>query len=163
MSLRIRFAHASDSPLILEFIKELAEYEGMAQEVTATEADIYHSLFLEKQAKVLIAEYENQPAAFALFYPVYSTFSGHQNLFLEDLFVRDSYRGKGIGKALMKQLAQIAVHQGAQRLDWYVLEDNVKGSEFYKRLGAQPLLDRRTYRMGLSVMKSLINGGRTHV
>ncbi len=163
MSLYIRFAQRSDASLVLEFIRELAVFEGMGHLVTATESHIEHSLFQKYQAQVLIAEYEGIPAAFALFYPVYSTFSGGQNLFLEDLYVREAYRGKGIGKTLMKKLAQIALEQGAQRLDWYVLEENKKGAEFYQRLGAKPLLDRRTYRMGLDDMKSLVNGGGTHV
>jgi len=185
MDLHIREADISDSALILSFIKQLAEFEGMGEEVTVTEAEIRESLFggisqsemtkkrwgfdvpgafdPKRQASVLIAEIDGNPAAFAVFYPVYSTFSGRQNLFLEDLFVKEEYRGMGIGKALMKRLAQIALQMGAKRLDWYVLEDNISGSSFYKHLGAVPLLDRRTYRMNEKSLESLANGVMTNV
>ena len=163
MDLHIREAEISDSALVLSFIKELAEFERMGKEVTTTEAELRESLFQKRQANVLIAEIDGNPAAFALFYPVYSTFSGRQNLFLEDLFVKEEYRGKGIGKALMKQLAKIALQRGAKRLDWYVLEDNKSGSRFYKHLGAVPLLDRRTYRMSEKSLESLANGVMTNV
>jgi len=158
MSIHIRRATESDSFLILTFITELAQFEGKAEEISATETDIKKSLFQEKQAEVLIAELDNKPVAFALFYPIYSTFSGGQNLFLEDLFVRKKYRGKGIGRELMKHLANIAIQMGAKRIDWYVLESNENGAKFYKKLGAVPLMDRRTYRICTFNIKSLANG-----
>jgi len=147
MSTYIRFANKSDGALILDFIRELADFEGMGSQVTATAEDIRTSVFERKEAEVLIAESDGNPAAFALFYPVYSTFYGRCNLFLEDLFVREAYRGQSIGRQLLQRLAAIAIERGAKRIDWYVLDDNAAAAEFYKHLGATPLLDRRTYRL----------------
>lgn len=104
-----------------------------------------------------------QTAAFTLGDSYRATFCGRQNLFLEDLYVRELYRGKGIGKALMRALARIALQMGAQRLDWYVLEDNKSAESFYRRLGAAPLQDRRTYRMSAELIESLANGVITNV
>lgn len=163
MSINIRYANLSDSALVYSLIRELAEFEGMADQITATEEELTDTIFNKKQASVLIAEYGDRPAGFALFYPVYSTFCGRQNLFLEDLYVRELYRGKGIGKALMRALAGIALQMGAQRLDWYVLEDNKAAESFYRRLGAAPLQDRRTYRMSTKSIESLANGVITNV
>ena len=159
MSIHIRYANEPDSPLILAFIKELAAYEGMGELVTATPETIRDSVFEKKQADVLLAEVKGEPAAFALFYPVYSTFLGKANLFLEDLFVREEYRGTGIGGKLLKRLAEIAVERGSERLDWYVLKDNEKGAAFYRHLGAIPLTDRRTFRLEGNKLKQLAEGG----
>ena len=159
MSVHIRYANEPDSALILDFIKELAAYEGMGELVTATPETVRVSVFEKKQAEVLITEVNGEPAAFALFYPVYSTFLGKANLFLEDLFVREEYRGTGIGRKLLKRLAEIAAESGSERLDWYVLKDNEKGAAFYRHLGAIPLNDRRTYRLEGKKLKQLAEGG----
>jgi GNAT superfamily N-acetyltransferase len=147
VSFSIRYAETSDSELILDFIKELAIFEGMGELVTATVADIRYSLFGKKQAEVVLGEADSKPAAFALFYHVYSTFLGRANLFLEDLFVRDEFRGRGFGREILAHVARIAVERGAARLDWYVLGDNENGAAFYRHIGAAPLTDRRTYRL----------------
>ena len=147
MSFSIRCAEASDSELILDFIKELAVFEGMGELVTATVVDIRDSLFGKKQAEVVLGESGAGPAAFALFYPVYSTFFGRTNLFLEDLFVREEFRGRGFGRKMLAHVARIAVERGAARLDWYVLGKNENGAAFYRHIGAAPLTDRRTYRL----------------
>jgi ribosomal protein S18 acetylase RimI-like enzyme len=147
MSLRIRYANEDDTPVILEFIKELAEFENMGGQVAATQEDIRRTIFDKHQAEVLLGENNGTPVAFLLFYPVYSTFLGKANLFLEDLFVKEEYRGRGCGREMLRRLAQIAVEYGAERLDWYVLDDNAQGAAFYKHLGADALLDRRTYRL----------------
>jgi ribosomal protein S18 acetylase RimI-like enzyme len=148
MSFSVRYAEETDSELILDFIKELAVFEGMGELVTATATDIRDSLFRKKQAEVTIGETgDAKAAAFALFYPVYSTFLGRANLFLEDLFVRSEFRGKGLGREMLGRLARIAVERGAARLDWYVLDDNENGAAFYRHIGANALADRRTYRI----------------
>jgi GNAT superfamily N-acetyltransferase len=146
-SLHIRYAEEADAALILNFITELAVFEEMGGEVTATEEDIRVSLFQRRQAEALIAEVSGSPAAFALFFTSYSTFLGKANLFLDDLFVRESYRGNGIGTALLQRLARIAVERGCGRLDWLVLDDNTDGAAFYRKQGAAALTDRRVYRL----------------
>jgi GNAT superfamily N-acetyltransferase len=144
---QIRFSEKKDAALILEFIKELAVLEGMDDQVAATEEDILVSLFERKQAGVIIGEVDGTPAAFALFFHNYSTFLGKANLFLEDLFVRERYRGGGVGTAMLQRLAQIAVARGCGRLDWLVLDDNTAGVVFYQKHGASALTDRRVYRL----------------
>ncbi|MDR1136894.1 MAG: GNAT family N-acetyltransferase, partial [Synergistaceae bacterium] len=111
MSFSIRYAEVSDSKLILDFIKELAVFEGMGELVKATEADIRDSLFGKKQAEVILGEADARPAAFALFYPVYSTFLGRANLFLEDMFVREEFRGRGFGRKILAHAAKIAAER----------------------------------------------------
>jgi GNAT superfamily N-acetyltransferase len=147
MRVSIRFAGEADAALVLRFIRDLARFEGMESLVVAGEDDIRESLFARGQAEVLIGEHGGEALAFALFYPVYSTFLGGQNLFLEDLFVREAHRGRGIGRQMFARLAQIAAERGCERLDFYVLEDNAAGARFYQRLGAKPLLDRRVFRL----------------
>ncbi len=146
-SLHIRFAKAQDTALILEFIRELAAFEGMADQVTATAGDIRVSLFERQQAEVVIGEIGGSPAAFALFFHNYSTFLGKANLYLEDLFVREEYRGQGVGKAMLRWLARIAVERGGERLDWLCLDGNDPAIDFYRRLGAEVLNDRRVFRI----------------
>jgi len=145
--LHIRYAKEKDAALILSFIKELAVFEGMDDQVVAGESDIRVSLFERKQAEVIIGEVDGTPAAFALFFHNYSTFLGKANLFLEDLFVREPYRGGGTGTAMLQRLAQIAVERGCERLDWLVLDDNTDGAAFYKKHGAGALSDRRVFRL----------------
>lgn len=146
-SLYIRCAEKKDAALILSFIKELAAFEGMGDQVSAAETDIRTSLFEQRQAEVIIAEIDGNPAAFALFFHNYSTLSGKANLFLEDLFVREPYRGGGIGTAMLQRLAQIAMERGCGRLDWLVLDNNADGAAFYKKQGARALTDRRVFRL----------------
>lgn len=159
MSLIIREAEAKDSALIAHFILALAELEGMRGEVTAGEAVIRDALFHRKEAEVILGLVDDEPAAFALFYPVYSTFTGTANIFLEDLFVEQAYRGQGIGKQVLMHLAQLTIRRGGKRLDWYVLHNNPDGAEFYKKLGARALGDRTTYRMDEAHLNALIQGG----
>jgi GNAT superfamily N-acetyltransferase len=142
--IRIERATERDVPLILELIQGLAVYEKLAHEVTATEAGLRETLFgARPAADVIIAYAGDTPAGFALFFPNYSTFLGKPGLYLEDLFVRPEYRGQGLGLALMKRLAQIAVERGCGRFEWSVLDWNAPSIEFYKSLGAE-LLDEWT-------------------
>jgi len=135
----IRPAVPDDSPVILRFICELAEYEKLSGEVTADEGALRASLFGKSPAaEVLIAELDGEPVGFALFFPSYSTFLAKPGLYLEDLFVRPVARGKGVGAALMSALAQIAVERRYGRFEWSVLDWNEPALAFYASLGAVP-------------------------
>ena len=134
----IRFAVPGDSAAILGFIRELAEYEHLLPEVVADEAAIRTTLFgVRPAAEVLIAELAGAPIGFALFFPSYSTFLAKPGLYLEDLFVRSTARGKGVGAALMSALARIAMQRNYGRFEWSVLDWNAPALDFYKRLGAR--------------------------
>ncbi|WP_313630737.1 GNAT family N-acetyltransferase [Enterococcus devriesei] len=135
--MKIVSAKENDVPIILKLIKELAEYEGLLDEVTATEDDLTESLFEQKQAQVLLVEEADEVIGFALYFINYSTFIGRGGVYLEDLYVRPSYRGSGAGKALIKKLAQIAVEIGGQRLQWWCLKDNTLSLDFYEHMGAK--------------------------
>lgn len=147
MKIRFRLADRPDLSGIIWFIHELARLEGMEEQITATEQEIESSIFEKQQAEILIAEKDGNYAGFALFYPVYSTFTGGNNLFLEDFLVCEEYRGQGIGTQMIQKLQQIARQRGAKRLDWYVLNNNERGARFYRKLGAKPLGDRKVYRL----------------
>lgn len=135
----IRPAVPSDIALILQLIRELADYERLLDSVVATENLLREALFGEQpKAEVLIAEVAHQPAGFALFFGTFSTFLGRPGLYLEDLFVKPQFRGHGIGKALLAQLAQIALNRNCGRLEWAVLDWNHPAIGFYKSLGAIP-------------------------
>lgn len=153
-NLRIRFAQSADAALILRFIRALAEFEEPDAEITATEEDIRVSLFERRQAEAILGEAGGEPAAFALFFSNYSTFLGRANLYLEDLFVREEYRGRGIGKAMLGKLAQIAAERGCERLDWLCLDRNGGAAAFYKSLGAQVIDDRRVFRISGERLKA---------
>jgi GNAT superfamily N-acetyltransferase len=136
--IRIERATERDVPLVLELIQGLAVYEKLAHEVTATEAGLRETLFgARPAADVIVAYAGDTPAGFALFFPNYSTFLGKPGLYLEDLFVRPEYRGQGLGLALMKRLAQIAVERGCGRFEWSVLDWNEPAIGFYESLGAK--------------------------
>lgn len=147
-SLKIRFAKKEDSLLILNFIKELAVYEKLSDEVTANEEMIRTALFSEnKYAECLIADYNDLPVGFALFFHNFSTFKGKPGLYLEDLFVKPEYRGKGIGKQLLIELAKIAKGRNCARFEWSVLDWNTRAIEFYKNLGAEPMNEWTVFRI----------------
>ncbi|MDO5505102.1 MAG: GNAT family N-acetyltransferase [Pseudoxanthomonas suwonensis] len=147
-ALAIRPAHVGDVPLILAFIRELAEYEHAPDEVVATEALLRDRLFGEQPAaEVLIAEADGLPAGFALFFHTFSTWKARRGLWLEDLFVRPQFRGAGVGLALMRQLAHIAVQRDCARFEWSVLDWNTPAIAFYRRLGATGQDEWTTQRM----------------
>ena len=154
--LRLRFATDGDTPLILEFITSLAEYENLAHEVTANEDSLRESLFGDrKYAEVLIAEYRGIPAGFALFFHNYSTFLGRPGIYLEDLFVKPVFRGKGIGRELLSCLARIAVDRNCGRLEWWVLDWNESAIEFYKGMGGQPMDEWTVFRITGNALERL--------
>ena len=143
----LRFAEQDDVPLILEFIKELAEYEKMSQDVVATEDVLRESLFERKIAEVIIGEFQNKPVSFALFFYNFSTFLGKPGIYLEDLFVKPEVRGKGIGKIMLSFLAKLAIDRKCGRLEWSCLDWNEPSIKFYKHLGAIPMDDWTVYRV----------------
>ncbi len=146
--LQLRLATKADVPQILRFIQALAEYEQLAAEVVADEQKLQQTLFGDKAfAEVVIADYQGQPAGFALFFHNYSTFLAKPGLYLEDLFVDPALRGKGIGKALITYLATLAVARDCGRLEWSVLDWNQPAIDFYQSLGAVMLHDWRINRV----------------
>lgn len=146
--LKIRPAKIEDVPLILQFIRDLAEYERAPEAVTATEDDLRRDGFgPERKYRCVIAEWDSQPAGFAFFFYNYSTWQGQPGLYLEDLFVRPVFRGKGIGKALLLHLAQIAVNENCGRFQWQVLDWNTPAIDFYKSLGANTMNEWLTMRV----------------
>ena len=152
----IRPARPEDVPTIAAFIRELAEYERLSQEVTLKEEDLKEHLFGKRRyAEVLIAEENGAPVGFALFLHNYSTFLARPGIYLEDLFVRPAHRGKGHGKALLEELARIAVERGCGRFEWAVLDWNAPAIEFYKSLGAVMMHDWTIFRVSGDTLKRL--------
>lgn len=145
--LSIRFATRADVPQILFFIRELAAYERMLDEVVATEALLQEWLFDKQRAEVLLAEEDGEAVGFALFFTNFSTFLGRAGLYLEDLFVLPASRGKGYGKALLRRLAQIALERGYGRMEWACLDWNKPSIDFYLSLNARPMEGWTTYRL----------------
>lgn len=134
----IRSARRGDAPVILGLIRDLADYEKLAHEVVATEQDIDTQLFGDRpHAEALLAELDGQPVGFALFFHNFSTFLGRPGIYLEDLFVKPEYRGRGFGKQLLAQLAKVAVERGCGRFEWAVLDWNTPAIQFYESLGAK--------------------------
>jgi len=168
--LNIRPAIPADIPVILRFIRELATYEREPDAVVATEADLLRDGFgLAPDGATplahaptprfwsLIAEFNGTPAGFALYFTSYSTWRGHHGIRLEDLYVTPALRGKGIGKALLVRLAQIAVEQGCPRLEWDVLEWNAPAIAVYERIGAHILTEWRIMRLSDDALTTLAN------
>ena len=151
----IRQANINDVSTILSFIKALAEYEDMSDQVVATEELLKEWLFEKKKAEVLLAMEGDIPVGFALYFYNFSTFLGRAGIYLEDLFVKEEYRGKGYGKALLKELARIAVSQGCGRLEWCCLDWNQPSIDFYLSLGAIPMDDWTQYRLTGDTLKAL--------
>lgn len=144
----IRPARPGEAPLVLSFIKELAEFEKLSHEVQATAAMLEARLFGPRPfAEVIFAELDGAPVGFALFFHNFSTFLAKPGLYLEDLFVRPSARGKGIGKALLTHLAQVAVERDCGRMEWWVLDWNADAMRFYEGLGAKAMDEWTVYRL----------------
>ena len=147
MNHTFRFATSQDTPLILHFIKELASYEKMLDEVVATEELLNEWIFKQKKAEVIFILENEKEVGFALFFHNFSTFLGRSGVYLEDLYVQPEYRGKGYGKALLKKLAFIAIERGCGRLEWWCLDWNQPSIDFYLSLGAKPMNDWTVYRI----------------
>ena len=151
----IRYAEEKDAALILEFIRALAEYEKMSDEVVATEELLQEWVFEKKKAEVIFAVEDGVEVGFALFFYNFSTFVGRAGLYLEDVFVKVEHRGKGYGKALLKELARIAVERGCGRMEWVCLNWNQPSIDFYRSLGAVPMDDWTIYRVAGDTLKAL--------
>lgn len=147
MNLNFRNAERKDIALILQFIRELAEYEKLLDEVVADEATLEEWIFDKQKAEVLFALEGEEEIGFALFFHNFSTFLGRAGIYLEDLYVKPEYRGKGYGKAILKKLAAIAVERGCGRLEWWCLDWNTPSIEFYRSLGAEAMDDWTVYRI----------------
>jgi GNAT superfamily N-acetyltransferase len=148
MAFEIRNANESDVPLIHQFIRDLADYEKLAHVVVATEAQLRATLFgSSPYAEVIIAEEDGTPVGFALFFHNYSTFLAQRGVYLEDLFVKPEYRGRGYGKALLARLAQIARERDCGRVEWAVLDWNEPSIAFYESLGARRMNEWHTFRL----------------
>ncbi len=152
---KFRFATREDIPLILHFIKELADYEKLLHEVVATEEILDEWLFEKNKAEVIFVLEGEKEVGFALFFHNFSTFLGRSGIYLEDLFVIPEYRGKGYGKALLEKLAQIAVERGCGRLEWWVLDWNTPSIEFYKAMGAVPMDEWTVFRISGDTLQQM--------
>jgi len=154
--MEIRAATEADIPLILQFIRDLAQYEKLEHKVVATEENLRRTLFGSPRfAEVIFAYVGEEAAGFALFFHNYSTFLGQPGIYLEDLFVKPEMRGRGIGKALLAHLARMALERGCGRVEWAVLDWNAPSIDFYKNLGAVPLDDWITFRLTGEALEKL--------
>ena len=162
MPLTISPAVESDVPLILSFIRKLAEYEKLAHDFVATEDGLRQALFSHRPyAEVVLAYQDGTPAGFALFFHNFSTFWGRPGIYLEDLFVDPEQRGKGIGKALLAHVAKVAVERGCSHLQWAVLDWNEPSIRFYKSLGAEPKDEWTLYRLSGDALKRVADSNET--
>ncbi|GAA0177502.1 GNAT family N-acetyltransferase [Clostridium sediminicola] len=144
---KIRFAKEEDIDLILQFIKELADYEELLHEVVATKETLHDSLFKRKVAEVIIGEFKGKPVGFALFFHNFSTFLGKPGIYLEDLYVKPEMRGEGLGKVFLSFLAKLAIKRNCGRLEWWCLDWNKSSIKFYKKMGAIPMDDWTVFRV----------------
>ena len=153
--LTFRYAVRKDIPLILQFIRDLAEYEKLLDEVVADEATLEEWIFDQKKAEVIFAIEKGKEVGFALFFHNFSTFLGRAGIYLEDLFVQPEHRGKGYGKRILQKLAAIAVERKCGRLEWWCLDWNQSSIDFYLSLGAEPMSDWTVYRISGDTLQDL--------
>ena len=159
--MNIRTATEDDVPLILRFIRELADYERLAHQVVATEETVRATLFGNPRfAEVILCEEDGDPVGFALFFHNYSTFLARPGVYLEDLYVRPELRGKGYGKALLARLAEIALERNCGRVEWAVLNWNEPAIRFYRSLGALPMDQWTVYRITGDALEKLARNER---
>ncbi|SNX54932.1 GNAT family N-acetyltransferase [Thermoanaerobacterium sp. RBIITD] len=152
---KIRYAQENDVSIILEFIKELASYEKLNDQVVATEDILKRSLFDRKVAEVLIGEYDCKPVCYAIFFYNFSTFTGKPGIYLEDIYVKPEYRNKGIGKIILTYIAKLATDRDCSRFEWACLDWNEPSINFYKSLGAVPMDEWTVYRLEGDSIKKL--------
>jgi GNAT superfamily N-acetyltransferase len=160
-NLTIRTASKNDAPLIVAFIKKLAKYEKLQDNLKVNKLKIEKTIFASKQAEVLIADLNKKPVGFALFYKTYSTFLGQANMHLEDIFVDEEMRKQGIGTEMFRVLSKIAIKRNYQRFEWTCLTWNTPSLKFYKKLGAKTLNNWLIHRLGPQEMNKLIKKARS--
>ncbi len=158
----LEFAQREDIPQILRLIRELAAYEGMEEQVVATETLLAQWLFEKKTAEVLMARWEGETIGFALFFHNFSTFLGRGGLYLEDLYIVPAWRGKGFGRKVLQRLAEIALQRGCGRLEWWCLDWNRPSIGFYRSLGAEAMEDWTVYRLCGEALTALAQGKPSH-
>jgi GNAT superfamily N-acetyltransferase len=156
-NLTIKLATEQDIDLIFQFIMELAEYEGLAHEVVTTKETLDHSLFVRQSAEVILAYSGDEPIGFALFFHNFSTFLGRPGLYLEDLYIKETYRKKGYGTQLIAFLANLAKERDCGRLEWWCLDENAPSIRFYKQLGAQAMDEWTVFRLTGSSLDEMAN------
>jgi GNAT superfamily N-acetyltransferase len=160
-AVRVRPARPRDVPVLMSLIRALAEYERLAHAVVARPSDLRAALFgSPPAAEAVLAELDDEAVGFALFFHSFSTFVGKRGLYLEDLFVRPEFRGRGVGTALLRHLAAVAVARGCGRFEWAVLDWNEPALAFYRRLGAEPLGDWTVHRLTGAPLVKLARRGR---
>jgi len=163
-NLQIRTAKESDAPLVLEFIRKLAEYGDISSEATVTEANVRAALFGARPvAEAILAYVGSEPAGFAVYSFTFSSFMGKPGIYVEDLFVEHQFRGRGIGKALLITLARLGRERGCGRLEWSVLNWNEQAMEFYQDLGAVPMDEWTTFRLTGESLERLASSGENHL
>ena len=155
----IRTAERQDVPVILEFIRDLAVYEMLEDQVVATEELLTEWMFEKQTAEALLLEENGTPVGYALFFHNFSTFLGRAGIYLEDLFVKPKYRGKGYGKALFERVAEIACTRGCGRLEWSCLDWNVPSIEFYRSMKAEPMEEWTVYRLAGEKLRQMASKG----
>ena len=161
MPIEIRSATEIDIPVVLELIRDLAQYEKMAHLVTATEDQLRETLFgARPAAEVLLAAYDGKTSGFAVFFSTYSTFLAKPGIYLEDIFVKTEFRGKGMGLALMRRIARLAVDRGCGKINWQVLRWNEPSIRFYEGLGAEVMDDWVSYRLRDGALEELAANSR---
>ena len=151
----VRPAQEADVPVLLELVRELAAYEREPDAVRATQDDLRRALFVDRTCSAHVAEQDGQVVGFALWYPTFSTWTGRQGLWLEDLFVRPSARGSGLGRALLQALAAVCVERGYARFEWWVLDWNAPAQGFYRSLGARPEDEWTVWRVDGEALRAL--------
>ncbi|MCK4934741.1 MAG: GNAT family N-acetyltransferase [Simkaniaceae bacterium] len=152
----VRKCRPEDTGLILQMIRELADFEKLLDQVIADEKTLQYSLFSDpKGPEVLIAEENGEPVGFVLFFHNFSTFLGRKGIYIEDLYVRGEFRGKGYGELILKEICSLAKKRNCGRVDWWVLDWNERAINFYKKIGAQPMLDWTVFRLEEEVIDQL--------
>ncbi|WP_295155589.1 GNAT family N-acetyltransferase [uncultured Brachyspira sp.] len=153
----IRFAEINDIPTIMRFIKELALYEHLENELKLTEESLKENIFYKKKAEIIIAFEDDIPIGYAVFFETFSTFEGKHCLYLDDLYINDKYRGFGYGKRLFKEIAEIAYERNCGRFEWQCLDWNKSSIDFYLSMNAEMVKDARVYRLTNEALKKLIS------
>lgn len=153
----IRFAEINDIPTIMRFIKELALYEHLENELKLTEESLKENIFNKKKAEIIIAFEDDIPIGYAVFFETFSTFEGKHCIYLDDLYINDKYRGFGYGKRLFKEIAEIAYERNCGRFEWQCLDWNKSSIDFYLSMNAEMVKDARVYRLTNEALKKLIS------